>query len=181
MRNITILYTGAILALAGCSGNVQDSLGLSKKAPDEYSVVSHPPLEVPPEFSLRPPSDTAGSAADAADDASAQGKALLSPATAGVAASAPVTGADQALLDKTGAGAADRSIRQTLDQEYQLHTTTEEKRNWFSLGIKKETETLNAAEERTRLQDAKAKQNGIQDGAASEAAVPASDSTKPTQ
>jgi hypothetical protein len=167
MRNM-IVSTAAILSLSACGGNVEDSLGLSKKAPDEYSVVSHPPLEVPPEFGLRPPSDAGNSVADTADTASAQGKSLLLPATAGTTTSTPMTGADAALLGKTGAATADSGIRQTLDQEYQLHTTTEAKRNWFSLGSKKDKETLNAAEERTRLQDAKAKQNGIQEGSASE-------------
>lgn len=45
-----------LLALAACSGNdVSDTLGLQKSAPDEFVVVSRPPLVVPPEFDLKPP------------------------------------------------------------------------------------------------------------------------------
>ena len=42
-----------LLALAACSGNdVSDTLGLQKSAPDEFVVVSRPPLVVPPPVSL---------------------------------------------------------------------------------------------------------------------------------
>lgn len=41
--------------LSACGNDVKDSLGINKKAPDEFKVVSRPPLSVPPEFSLTPP------------------------------------------------------------------------------------------------------------------------------
>ena len=41
-------------ALVGCGG-VRDQLGLTKKPPDEFTVVSKPPLVIPPNFNLRPP------------------------------------------------------------------------------------------------------------------------------
>lgn len=34
---------------------MRDTLGLSRKAPDEFVVYSRPPLSVPPEFELAPP------------------------------------------------------------------------------------------------------------------------------
>lgn len=50
------LILGSFLALAACeSGDVRDTLGLDRAAPDEFKVVSRPPLSVPPEFDLRPP------------------------------------------------------------------------------------------------------------------------------
>lgn len=46
----------SFLALAACSGNdVSNTLGLNKSAPDEFVVVSRPPLSVPPDFELKPP------------------------------------------------------------------------------------------------------------------------------
>lgn len=46
----------AVLGLAACSGSdVSNTLGLNKSAPDEFVVVSRPPLVVPPEFELTPP------------------------------------------------------------------------------------------------------------------------------
>jgi len=41
-------------AVAGCS-NTKEMLGLTKRSPDEFQVVSRAPLSMPPDFSLRPP------------------------------------------------------------------------------------------------------------------------------
>lgn len=45
--------------LVACSGttDIKSSLGLTKKSPDEFAVYKRPPLVVPPDFELRPPSD----------------------------------------------------------------------------------------------------------------------------
>lgn len=44
------------LVLAACDGgSLRESLGLTRDAPDEFTVVSRPPLSVPPDFDLRPP------------------------------------------------------------------------------------------------------------------------------
>lgn len=44
------------LTLAGCArGTVQDALGMGKRAPDEFAVVSRAPLILPPDYGLRPP------------------------------------------------------------------------------------------------------------------------------
>jgi hypothetical protein len=41
-------------ALGGC-GEVRRSLGMEKRAPDEFAVVTRAPLSLPPDYSLRPP------------------------------------------------------------------------------------------------------------------------------
>lgn len=45
----------AAAAMAGCGSDVQQTLGLGKRAPDEFRVVRRAPLVVPPDFTLRPP------------------------------------------------------------------------------------------------------------------------------
>ena len=56
MMTFRKLLPFALLALAACSGSdVSNTLGLNKRAPDEFVVVSRPPLVVPPEFDLEPP------------------------------------------------------------------------------------------------------------------------------
>jgi hypothetical protein len=45
-----------LLQLGGCAkGTVQDALGMSKRAPDEFAVVRRAPLIIPPDYDLRPP------------------------------------------------------------------------------------------------------------------------------
>ena len=41
-------------AVAGCQ-STKEMLGLTKKSPDEFQVVSRAPLSMPPDYSLRPP------------------------------------------------------------------------------------------------------------------------------
>ncbi|GAB2177914.1 DUF3035 domain-containing protein [Dongia sp. agr-C8] len=44
----------AVPTLAGCS-STKEMLGLTKRSPDEFQVVSRAPLSMPPDYSLRPP------------------------------------------------------------------------------------------------------------------------------
>ncbi len=67
-----------LLALSGCGkggSNVRDVLGLDRTSPDEFAVVSRPPLTVPKEFYLLPP----GAGAETPDAARAdmQAKKVL--------------------------------------------------------------------------------------------------------
>src|SRR5579885_1352537 len=41
-------------SLGACSG-VKKSLGIEKTPPDEFTVVARAPLELPPDYTLRPP------------------------------------------------------------------------------------------------------------------------------
>lgn len=45
-----------LLMLAACGrGTVQNALGMGKRSPDEFAVVSRAPLILPPDYGLRPP------------------------------------------------------------------------------------------------------------------------------
>lgn len=45
-----------LLMLAACGrGTVQQALGMGKRSPDEFAVVSRAPLILPPDYGLRPP------------------------------------------------------------------------------------------------------------------------------
>lgn len=139
------LLTGSItlLLLSGCgSSTVRDTLGLTHRAPDEFRVVSRPPLSVPPEFNLRPPAGPGEVSANTAQPAYRQAESLVrgdvgdtvSPLKAGMAETAvqPVESADlgsgaqsaarpqaadSVFLQKAGAVKADAGIRQELQQE----------------------------------------------------------------
>ena len=54
LLTLPLAFALAVPALAGCS-NTKEMLGLTKRSPDEFQVVSRAPLSMPPDFSLRPP------------------------------------------------------------------------------------------------------------------------------
>ncbi len=41
--------------LAACGDGASDAFGYGKSAPDEFTVISRPPLILPPDYNLRPP------------------------------------------------------------------------------------------------------------------------------
>src|SRR5437763_2893265 len=112
---LTLAAVGA-LALGGCSAF--ENLGGGKKvSPDEFKIVSHSPLTMPPNAELRPPRP--GEPRPQETSPADQAKDALSPAlagrtqqrvasTAGGAPAAPGrTGPEQALVANAGGGNAD--------------------------------------------------------------------------
>ena len=120
-------------ALVGCGG-VRDQLGLTKKPPDEFTVVSKPPLVIPPNFNLRPPltGTTATGELQPTDIAQA---VLLANQNAGLQANntsinhTDRSSGELAILRMAGASNADSSIREIVLRET---TMLEEKDKLFT-------------------------------------------------
>ena len=51
---LTLLCSAGTLLISGCT-DLKKAIGLEKSAPDEFAVESRAPLEMPPDFDLRPP------------------------------------------------------------------------------------------------------------------------------
>ena len=98
MYKMTILI-GASLLLAACNSSRTLS-GINNNSPDEFRVVSKPPLVIPPDFSVKPPRTGESSpqqlpASAQAIDALFPGRATLPPQpTAGENALVEALGAD---------------------------------------------------------------------------------------
>jgi hypothetical protein len=58
--------------LAGCQ-STKEMLGLTKRSPDEFQVVSRAPLSMPPDYSLRPPTPGAARPQEGTVQQQAQG------------------------------------------------------------------------------------------------------------
>ena len=114
------------VALGGCS--MLENIGGGKKvSPDEFKIVSHSPLTMPPNAELRPPRP--GEPRPQEVTPADQAKEALSPAlagrtqqrvtgTGGGAAAAPGrTGSEQALVAKAGGGNIDPNIRSRVNQD----------------------------------------------------------------
>ncbi len=124
-----------MLGLAACD-TFKEQVGLTKKAPDEFTVITKAPLVMPPDFSLRPPRPGAKGPQEiepseraraallsggkdgraTADQARQSGRNTLA-AAAGRTAGVKPTGAELLLLQKAGATDADSSIRQIVNRE----------------------------------------------------------------
>jgi hypothetical protein len=114
------LTAAAILAasLGGCS-SLRNTFGVERGGPDEFTVVRHAPLTLPPDYNLRPPQPgvprpqegTAQSQARSAVVGSQSGLVVGS----GLGSVSSQSSGEAALLQQ--AGQIDPSIRDTLNQE----------------------------------------------------------------
>ena len=112
---VACLACSLVLGTSACS-NLRDAFGLSKRAPDEFAVLTKPPLVMPPDFSLRPPLPGAAAGPTSAT-ATAEAKAAL--LGQGAAESPPAAGSvgEQALLTRAGADEARPGIRALILRE----------------------------------------------------------------
>lgn len=152
--------------LAGC-GSVRESLGLGRSAPDEFAVVDRPPLAMPPDFGLRPP--TPGAPRPQEVDANIHAKdTLFGASETPVHHGAGASSAEQALLEQTGADKASSDIRATINNESTTTVDTSphllDELLWWKEGAKSGS-VVDAAGETTRIKEAKEKGEPLNSGA----------------
>lgn len=151
LRCVLLMATGAVL-LGACTGSeVRQSMGMKRNNPDEFQVVSRPPLSVPPVYHLRPPSEETIGMTPADERAGAlvfEGKELpryqrpeereymAETAVTNVETSALGTQADSVLLQKAGAEQANPQIRSILKEEAVVYSPAPTKERSFMDKVK---------------------------------------------
>ena len=138
---MTRRYLGVAIAallafgISACD-TIKEQAGLTKKAPDEFTVITKAPLVMPPDFSLRPPRPGAkrpqevqpreraraaiASAGMGRGDSVARARRAARnarPGAAGQGSGGKAVGGELALLQKAGAANANSSIRETVNRE----------------------------------------------------------------
>ena len=101
--------------LGGCStGDLSRTFGLTRDAPDEYTVTTRAPLSMPPDYNLRPPRPGAPRPQEQSERD--QAAAALVPQLALGSPQGDASPGQAALLQETGP-AAPPDIRAKVDQE----------------------------------------------------------------
>jgi|SRR5262245_8348232 len=108
------------VALSGCGDSFRESLGLNRNAPDEFQVIAHAPLTMPPDISLQPPAPGQARPQETSTRASAQ--SIVIHSGTGNAAAPTTNLADRSpgeakLLTSLGAVDVDPNIRQVVEEE----------------------------------------------------------------
>ncbi len=124
-----VAVLGLAVALGGCGNQVRQALGMTKRSPDEFQVVAHAPLTLPPDYSLRPPEPGAprpqeGTARDQAQTAlfnngTGTDYSTGSSFSTGFDSSTDTgqSAGEVALLQNAGATGLDSDIRAQIDAE----------------------------------------------------------------
>ncbi|MDA1089423.1 MAG: DUF3035 domain-containing protein [Proteobacteria bacterium] len=113
-----ILCLFSAVALLGACESARKAFSSDKTAPDEFAVYSRPPLSLPPEYKLRPP--TPGKELQRGEAATVLAKrAITSQAVRQPVQPLPAQGSPgvQALLRDTGGLNATSAIRATINEE----------------------------------------------------------------
>lgn len=109
-----ILTISATIVLSACGNfSVSETLGIGSTTPDEFKVISRPPLSVPPEFDLRPPAEN--EEFRQTDPSSVTRNAVGSGENSGTGSSA--TGIEAEILKKVRTDRPSSNIREVLEQE----------------------------------------------------------------
>ncbi len=102
------------LSLTSCgNSNIKQQLGMERTAPDEFSVYKRAPLELPPDYALRPPRPGAARPQEEKIIEQARESMIGSQGEASV----EKTQGEALILQKAGAVQANENIRVTVDQE----------------------------------------------------------------
>jgi hypothetical protein len=105
------------VGVGGCDATRQ-ALGLGKTAPDEFEVVSHAPLTMPPSYVLVPPQPGAPRPQELSAAATAETTLLANSSSGALTSdSGNVSPGEQAILSEAGAAKADPNIRAAVNQD----------------------------------------------------------------
>lgn len=110
-----LLLGSSLILLGGCSSDkLARTFGLTRDAPDEYTVTTRAPLSMPPDYNLRPPRPGAARPQEQSERQQAQ-EALVPQS----ALDTPQEGASagQAALIQEAGPAAPSDIRRKVDQD----------------------------------------------------------------
>jgi hypothetical protein len=117
MRFSPFLAAIGLLAVAGCSGDVERDFGLTRDPPDEFTVTTRAPLSMPPEYTLRPPQPGASRPQELSSEQ--QAEAALAPETALHAPAGQDSAGQDALVAQAGPPAP-ADIREKINAEQGL-------------------------------------------------------------
>ncbi len=112
---------GATISLTSCS-DAREAFGMTNKSPDEFAVVDHPPLSMPPDYALRPPRPGYAENMRGSNPSEKAAQALYGDSKMEAVPQQGVrslqvqnlTPAEQAIVTQTGATQADPAIRSQL-------------------------------------------------------------------
>ena len=111
----TLLLGSTVILLAGCGNdNLSRAFGLTRDAPDEFTVTTRAPLSLPPDYNLRPPRP--GMARPQEQTERQQAEEALVPQLALGAPKGSSSAGQTALIQEAGPSAPG-DIRRKVDQD----------------------------------------------------------------
>jgi len=170
----SVVAVALVVALSSCEG-IKRQIGLTKSAPDEFTVVTKAPLILPPNFTLRPPQPGASGPQEVQVWEQAR-RALIRTGRSGTGGASAQSATDtytrsraeSIFLRNAGTDKADPQIRNVIRRETLAlaeKDSTFTRRLMFWRGDEEDGSLVDAGKEVERLQEAAAKGESPADGA----------------
>src|SRR5262245_39682815 len=102
------------LALAGCGNAFRESMSLNRTTPDEFQVIAHAPLSMPPDIALRPSASSEETPAPTEAQSITINPGATQAPTIDLNARSP---GEAAFLQQVGATGVDPNIREIVEKE----------------------------------------------------------------
>ncbi len=152
------LLGASLLVLTGCGSSVKETLGIERRPPDEFTVVTRAPLSLPPDYTLRPPQPGERRPQDPMIREQAREVLLTQAGSGGTAGGGMegLTAGEVALLAHARTDTADPEIRRLVDRESQLEARDDRnfvERLMFWIDYPTPGTVVDAAKEAQRLQE----------------------------
>jgi hypothetical protein len=106
----------AVLSLTACSGDLERTFGLTRDAPDEFTVTTRAPLSMPPDYTLTPPRPGASRPQELSPTQAAEAAMVSDPDVVLAKHDGPDSPGQQALVAQAGP-AAPADIRDKVAAE----------------------------------------------------------------
>lgn len=156
VMNKKLLIITMLSCLSSCGGDVKDSLGMRKSAPDEFVVISNPPLSVPPQFDLPDPNSD-----EVIKTEPAQSVKRIEPKS--------LSKDELKFIDSLGAKHKSSEAKKLVEKERSEKQKADKNKGVVSKTISKisgssEDPVINPVSERERLKENKAEGKPINDG-----------------
>lgn len=142
-----------VLLLSGCS-NAKETLGLTKKSPDEFAVVKRAPLSMPKDYALRPPK--LGATRPQHQTPSDQAKKAIFSVEQQRIDSGAADGSEGILLKNAKVDETPTNIRTTVEKEsasFSLRERPVAEKLLFWQGNEPDAVSINPVEETKRLEE----------------------------
>ena len=117
LNKTKLVGLACLLSLSGCD-SFRNTLGLDHYQPNEFAVLEHPPLSMPKDYNLRPPSENAPTT-QASNVSTQQAQQVLVGKSGGSASSSSSKdGTSQMLVNQAAGGqTVDPAIRDVVNKE----------------------------------------------------------------
>tara|TARA_Y100000590_G_C15707241_1_gene1009081 strand:- start:1558 stop:2067 length:510 start_codon:yes stop_codon:yes gene_type:complete len=146
-----------LVAFLNACNTVRKSAGVTRKSPDEFSVIENPPLVIPPDYNLIPPDQLKEKNVDEVEKELAE--EILFGLEEKVLEKKSKSNTMNLIINEASAGEVSENVRVQIDEEFAKEIETKES----TFGWDDEEQVLDAVKESERIRNKNFSEENLED------------------